>query len=402
MNTQKQLNKNGITDRLGKQLVVDGKLGPKTDGAVNEHLGKKHYPREINNKPLFEPYPYYPGETKPEISKPVWRGKPEDIEVNLLSGKNTPIGKSASGASMPWGISPNGPTFNPQNKWDAIRDIEQITENTQMEKFAAKVPSFMMEKDDSLLKEAPGSKDRTGLKKDVEETNNNNGLKQEIFGAKNTESPGKLLSIDNQDVDPEVRMIQLVLIDNNYTGKNGEPLEPDGIFGENTKYAVEKFQKDHGLSCDGIVGPETRKAMNLSEHPDITKEHFNTMARTVYEHITPESISADGDFFLRLYEFCQMVRKGSALDLKDQPEWESSYYIFNNEVVRHDATGNIAYGMAGRLLGIHKDLLLKAAGVAQIVDNKKIELGFAKSNFDDPIDQYNIILGYLYADSLLQ
>ena len=152
MNMQKQLNKNGITDRLGKALIVDGKLGPKTDGAVHEHLGKKRYTKEKDNNPMVK-LPYYPGETKHEISEPVWRGKPEDIEVNLLSGKNAPTAKTAAGAGMPWGISPNGPTFNPQNKWDPIKDIERITENTPTEKSTTEVPSFMKEKDDSLLNE---------------------------------------------------------------------------------------------------------------------------------------------------------------------------------------------------------------------------------------------------------
>ena len=127
MNMQKQLNKNGITDRLGKALIVDGKLGPKTDGAVHEHLGKKRYTKEKDNNPMVK-LPYYPGETKHEISEPVWRGKPEDIEVNLLSGKNTPTEKSAT-----------------------------------------EVPSFMKEQDDSVLKEVQGSKDRAGLKNAIAE-----------------------------------------------------------------------------------------------------------------------------------------------------------------------------------------------------------------------------------------
>ena len=179
MNMQKQLNKNGITDRLGKALIVDGKLGPKTDGAVHEHLGKKRYTKEKDNNPMVK-LPYYPGETKHEISEPVWRGKPEDIEVNLLSGKNTPTGKSAAGVGMPWEFSPNGPTVNSQNKWDAIRDIEQITKNTQMEKFSAEVPSFMKENDDSLLKEMPGLKGRTGLENKIYKSTNPESLRYRV------------------------------------------------------------------------------------------------------------------------------------------------------------------------------------------------------------------------------
>jgi len=43
----------------------------------------------------------------------------------------------------------------------------------------------------------------------------------------------------------------------------------DGDFGPKTTVAVIKFQKDHGLSIDGIVGPKTRKVLadKLAEKP---------------------------------------------------------------------------------------------------------------------------------------
>ena len=44
----------------------------------------------------------------------------------------------------------------------------------------------------------------------------------------------------------------------------------DGVFGEKTKSAVEKFQSDHGLKADGIVGPLTWAAIDeaLAEMPN--------------------------------------------------------------------------------------------------------------------------------------
>lgn len=46
----------------------------------------------------------------------------------------------------------------------------------------------------------------------------------------------------------------------------------DGIFGSRTQEAVEKFQRDHALKSDGIVGQQTWKAIDaaLSERPDDT------------------------------------------------------------------------------------------------------------------------------------
>lgn len=37
---------------------------------------------------------------------------------------------------------------------------------------------------------------------------------------------------------------------------------PDGIFGQKTREAVVSFQQAHGLSPDGVVGPQTARAVN--------------------------------------------------------------------------------------------------------------------------------------------
>ena len=49
----------------------------------------------------------------------------------------------------------------------------------------------------------------------------------------------------------EVRELQTLL------AKDGSTLEIDGIFGIGTLSAVKSFQKRHGLTVDGIVGPKT-------------------------------------------------------------------------------------------------------------------------------------------------
>ena len=58
----------------------------------------------------------------------------------------------------------------------------------------------------------------------------------------------------------DVRMVQQALINLGYDlGKWGA----DGIFGSKTRKAVRKFQKDHGLKVDGIVGKQTATALGL-------------------------------------------------------------------------------------------------------------------------------------------
>ncbi len=44
-------------------------------------------------------------------------------------------------------------------------------------------------------------------------------------------------------------------------GLAGQDVEEDGIFGQNTKRAVEAFQRQEGLDADGIVGPKTWAAL---------------------------------------------------------------------------------------------------------------------------------------------
>lgn len=58
-----------------------------------------------------------------------------------------------------------------------------------------------------------------------------------------------------------------VLIKKGSRGKNVERIQrtvgstPDGIYGKNTKAAVKAYQRRHGLSVDGIVGPDTWAVM---------------------------------------------------------------------------------------------------------------------------------------------
>ncbi len=61
----------------------------------------------------------------------------------------------------------------------------------------------------------------------------------------------------------QVKTAQRLLKAMEYLGADVLPLSIDGIFGANTDHAVKRFQKKNGLSADGIIGPDTWKALTV-------------------------------------------------------------------------------------------------------------------------------------------
>ncbi|WP_256488949.1 peptidoglycan-binding domain-containing protein [Dyella lutea] len=49
-----------------------------------------------------------------------------------------------------------------------------------------------------------------------------------------------------------------------YTDSDGRPLQVDGDFGAQTRFAVEAFQRDHHLSIDGKVAPRTQGELDAA------------------------------------------------------------------------------------------------------------------------------------------
>lgn len=100
-----------------------------------------------------------------------------------------------------------------------------------------------------------------------------------------------------------------------------------------------------------------------------------------------------------LLDFMDLVRNGSIMDLKNQPEWQHSACIYDGEIVDRDALGNINYGFFGRHCNIPESVLMAGAGFAQVsAGTSDWEFWFAL--FDDPRDSYRLMQGVeIYEES---
>lgn len=76
----------------------------------------------------------------------------------------------------------------------------------------------------------------------------------------------------------EVTRIQEALKDRGYFN-----VDVTGYYGSITESAVKNFQRDNGLSADGIAGPQTLRALGVSvgSAPDSTEANINLLARII-------------------------------------------------------------------------------------------------------------------------
>ncbi|WP_394002917.1 peptidoglycan-binding protein [Luteimonas sp. WGS1318] len=75
-------------------------------------------------------------------------------------------------------------------------------------------------------------------------------------------TPGRPLRDGDQG--PDVRTLQTTLTALGFDDARGRALDDDGRFGTRTGEAVRAFQQAHGLDVDGIVGVETRRALEAA------------------------------------------------------------------------------------------------------------------------------------------
>lgn len=72
-------------------------------------------------------------------------------------------------------------------------------------------------------------------------------------------------ALDFGDAGPAVACLQRRLFELGYHDRDGKPLRVDGTFGKDTLYALQQFQREHGLEGKGIAGPKTEAALRRAE-----------------------------------------------------------------------------------------------------------------------------------------
>ena len=159
----------------------------------------------------------------------------------------------------------------------------------------------------------------------------------------------------------DVRELQNIL------NQNGYDISEDGIFGAETKYAVEDYQKKNGLGVDGIVGPKTWGLLlggaetNTTTNPSFDYKDFEYDDFTYDKTFTDNGFSydktfTDNGFSYDDYKESDIVTQAKdALDtqLKQKPGEYSSQWqaqlddtinkILNREKFSYDLNGDALY-----------------------------------------------------------
>ena len=110
---------------------------------------------------------------------------------------------------------------------------------------------------------------------------------------------------------PEVKKLQEKLIARGYSvGSYGA----DGDFGQGTHNAVVKFQRDHGLSADGIVGPDTMRAIDgaigttILKYGDKGPAVLELQKKIVAKGYSVGANGPNGDFGQATYEAVMLIQ----------------------------------------------------------------------------------------------
>lgn len=87
-----------------------------------------------------------------------------------------------------------------------------------------------------------------------------------------------------------------------------------------------------------------------------------------YQSNTGLTESTGNDAVSKIIKFIVSVKSGSVTDIKLSPEWPSRWYIYEGDIIRYDAPGNILFGYVGKLFGYDDKFLSAGAGAYQFYE----------------------------------
>lgn len=157
--------------------------------------------------------------------------------------------------------------------------------------------------------------------------------------------------------------------------------EIEDLVKENKEYKEKHGEKILSVSCNK---PYSFYAFGGDITDQLNTYMRNTETKYAYMH--------QRTWAENLIEFAKLVGNKREMDLKNQPEWQHSAYVFNGEIVDQDTLGNINYGYFGRHCNIPSIVLIAGAGVAQLFAGSS-EIGFWFTLFDDPRDNDRVTQG---------
>lgn len=195
-------------------------------------------------------------------------------------------------------------------------------------------------------------------------------------------------------------------------GPDGELIVPENAKPYD-KRMLELMRKRDELPEDGEERAEIQAEIDWldEENKQNNKELLSVDSKEAYNfYVLGEDVTERLDEYMRqtevnyahmhnrpwvanLKDFYLLVRGGGEMDLKNQPEWEHSAYIYNGELVSQDALGNINYGYFGTFCNFPKIVLIAGGGFAQWRSSGKVNLEFWYSLYDDPRDTFRVLQG---------
>ena len=112
----------------------------------------------------------------------------------------------------------------------------------------------------------------------------------------------KIKALLEQENVPEDKIDKIYIFSKETLNEGGKRLEVDGIMGDNTVDAIIRFQQEHNLSADGVVGLNTAielwgkelitpvKVQDWSIYPNFTAEEFKCQCAGMYCDGYPDEV----------------------------------------------------------------------------------------------------------------